>query len=281
MSRVLAIAIWSIGFWGACYAAHSVAAETEDDAVLSETHAWARFGKGAWREVRIVTENFDDAGKITNSSVTINKTSVDEVTPDRITLKVENTLEVAGQRIASPVQIIKQGFAGEQVGQTVAVKKVEGTPVLIDGKEVPCETRQIEILGGTTKEVNLISYSPTPRPIVLRRRNTTSDVATSNVTQESTSDVVALDLPLRVLDDIKTAYLVRQVHRSDRSTTTTWSFHVVDVPGEIVSQSSKKLEAQGKVVRRSTLELVGYGSGLADSYQDALRGRRGRHKRGR
>jgi hypothetical protein len=56
---------------------------------------------------------------------------------------------------------------------------------------------------------------------------------------------------------------------------------VDDVPGEIVSQSSKKLDAQGKVVRRSTLELVGYGDGSAESYQDALRGRRGRHKRGR
>jgi hypothetical protein len=272
--------VWWLASFVAWWGAFSIA-EGGDDSILSETHAWARFGKGAWREVRIITENFDENGKIGNTSVTLNKTTVDEVTPDRVTLKVENTLEVAGQRMASPPQIVKQGFAGEQVGQTVAIKKVEGVPVLIDGQEVPCETRQIEILGGATKEVNLISYSPTMRPSILKRRNTTSDVATSNVTQESTSDVVALDLPLRVLDEIKTAYLVRQVHRSDRSTTATWSFQADDVPGEVVSQSSKKLDAKGKVVRRSTLELLGYGEGSADSSQDALRGRSRRHKRAR
>ena len=226
-----------------------------------------------------MTENFDNDGKLANTSVSLNKTTVDEITPDRVTLKIESTLEVAGQRIASPAQQIKQGYAGEQVGQSVSVTKAQGVPVVVDGLEIPCETRQVEILGGATKEVNLISFTSQSKPKVLRRRSTTSDVASSNVTQEATSDVVALDLPLRVLDETKTAYLVRQVHRSDRSTTTTWSFQVDDVPGEVVSHSSKKLDAQGKVVRRSTLELVGYGDETADSYSDGVRARARRHKR--
>lgn len=270
---LLGLLAWSTGL--------PVGQGAETDAILVETHAWARFGKGAWREVRIVTENFDEHGKLANSSVTLNKTTVDDVSPDRVTLKIENTLEVAGQRIAAPSQLIKQGYAGEQVGQSVSVTKVEGVPVVVDGLEVPSETRQIEILGGATKEVNLISFSSKPRLMVLKRRTTTSDAATSSVTQEATSDVVALDLPLRVLDETKTAALVRQVHRSDRSTTTTWSFQVDDVPGEVVSHSSKKLDAQGQLIRRSTLELVGYGDGTPDSSADAVRTRTRRHKRGR
>jgi hypothetical protein len=56
---------------------------------------------------------------------------------------------------------------------------------------------------------------------------------------------------------------------------------VDDVPGEVVSQSSKRLDPQGRVVRRSTLELVSYGDGPNDSFSDNVRGRSRRHKRGR
>jgi hypothetical protein len=58
----------------------------------------------------------------------------------------------------------------------------------------------------------------------------------------------------------KDAYLVKVEQRNDRGVTTTWSWHVPDVPGEIVDQSSKKLDNEGRLVRRTTLELVGYGA---------------------
>jgi hypothetical protein len=231
--------------------------------LLHEGHAWARFGKGAWREVRIVTQSFDEGGQPTDSSITDNKTTVEEVTPDRVTLKVEVTVEVAGQRFPSAPQIIKQGYAGETVGQTVSFKPGSPETVTIDGEEVRCETRQIEILGGVTREVNLISYAPDHVPAILRRRSTMSDAAGTKTMQESTSEVKAVNMARRILGerDPKPAYLVKVEQHNDRGTTTTWSWHVPDVPGEIVDQSSKKLDNEGRLVRRTTLELVGYGGG--------------------
>jgi hypothetical protein len=92
---------------------------------------------------------------------------------------------------------------------------------------------------------------------------------------------MATDLPLRVLDQTMSAYLVRHLLKNDRGTTTTWSFQVDDVPGEVVAHSSKKVDNEGRLVRRSTLELVAYGGGDDDDSQRSSRGRGRRRKRGR
>lgn len=255
----------------------------EANRVLQQSHAWGRFGKGSWRHVRIVTESFDELGHLTNASITDNKTTVEEVTADRVTLKVEVTVEVAGQKFPSQPQIIKQGYAGENVGQTVSIKPLKPAVVIVDGREIPCETQQIEILGGASKEVSMISYSPQLTPPILKRTSTLSDVASAKTVQEATSEVKALDMARTLLDELepRTAYLVLQEQKTDRGTTTTWSWHVPEIPGEIVDQSSKKVDGQGRLVRRSTLELVGYNIEGDDASRDVGGRRMRRHKRGR
>ena len=86
--------------------------------------------------------------------------------------------------------------------------------------------------------------------------------------QESVSEVVKLNESHTVLGEPKTAYRVRLVQKSDRGTTTTLSVHVPDVPGEVVRQTSEKMDASGKLERRSKLELVGYGVESDDSFRE-------------
>jgi hypothetical protein len=233
------------------------------DAMLYDSHPWARFGKGAWRHVRIVTQSFDEQGQPTDSSLTDNKTTVLEVTPERVTLQVEVTVEVAGQRFPSQPQIIKQGYAGETLGDTTSFKPLEAETLTIDGQEIRCASEQIEIAGGVTREINVITFAADRRPAILRRKSTLSDATGSKVMQEVTSEVKAIDMAHRVLDarEPKDAYLVRVDQKNDRGTTITWSWHVPEVPGEIVDQCSKKLDAMGRLVRRTTLEVVAYGVG--------------------
>lgn len=261
-----------------------VAPAAERDAILQRAHAWARFDTGSWRTVRIVTQSFDEQGNPTDSSITDNKTTVQEVTPKHVTLKVEVTVEVAGQRFGSQPQIIKQGYAGETVGETVSVKPLAPETITIDGQQVRCETEQIEIQGGVTREVSLISYAPQHFPAILKRKSTMRDAADTKTMHEATSEVKAVDMARRVLDERvpKDAYLVRQEQRNDRGVTTTWSWHVPEVPGEIVDQCSKKLDALGRLVRRTTLELVGYeikGIDPSDSFPDFGRRRARRARR--
>ena len=253
----------------------------EEPGILQQAHAWGRFGKGSWRRVRIVTESFDEQGNLTNSSTTDNKTSLEEVTPERVTLKVEVTVEIAGQRFLSPQQIIKQGYAGENIGQTVSIKPLLPELLTIAGREIRCETQEIEIVGGNNKEVSQISYSPQLTPPILKRKSTMSDPISGKTTQEAMTEVYVLDKQLQVLGEERTGFSVRQVQKNDRGSTTTVSDNVYDIPGEVVSHSSKKLDSQGRLVRRSTLELVAYGAVEDDSHRETGRMRTRRHKRTR
>ena len=258
-----------------------LSAQAEEHPLLQQSHAWGRFGKGSWRQVRILTESFDEHGALTNSSTTNNKTTIEEVTPERVTLKIEVNVEIAGQKFPSQPQIIKQGYAGENVGQSVSIKPLSKEVLVVDDHEIPCETQQIEILGGASKEVSLISYTPRLTPAILKRKTTTTEVASARTTQEAVSEVYALDMPFEVLGEIKSAFSVKLVQKNDHGTTTTWSVHVREVPGEVVLHSSKKLDGQGRLVKRSTLELVAYGEDGDDSLRDGGRGRKRRYKRAR
>jgi hypothetical protein len=102
------------------------------------------------------------------------------------------------------------------------------------------------------------------------------DAAGTKTVQEVTSEVKAVGMNRWILDERfpREAFLVHEEQRNDRGLTTTWSWHVPDVPGEIVDQSSKKVDNEGELVRRTTLKLVGYGvHGVqdGDSYPDSRR----------
>lgn len=253
----------------------------DENGLLQQAHAWGRFGPGSWRYVQIITENFDKNGRLINSSTTDNVTTLDEVTRDHATLTVEVTVEIAGQRFPSQPQIIKQGYAGENAGQTVSIKPLNPEALVVDGRQIRCETEQIEILGGASKEISLISYAERLTPPILKRKSTMSDVASAKTTQESHSEVYALDRPIRVFDGIKNGYCVKLFQKNEHGVTVTWADHVPDVPGEVVAQSSKKLDVEGHVVRRSTLELVAYGVDGVDFYREPRGRRTYRYKRGR
>lgn len=282
MSRVRNRMLCGLLCWASLFAAAGAAPAAEYDALLQQGHVWARFGKGAWRQVRIVTQSFDEDGSPTESSLTDNKTTVEDVTPDRVTLKIEVTVEVAGQRFPSQPQIITQGYAGETVGQTVSVKNLPPETVTIDGEKVHCETQRIVVVGGVTREVNRISYAADRVPLILKRETTMSDAAGTKTMQEATSEVKAVHMARHILGERepRDAYLVKVEQRNDRGVTTTWSWHVPDVPGEVVDQASKKLDNEGRLVRRTTLELVGYGAGEVAEHESFpnVRPRRARRR---
>lgn len=279
LGRNLRFLLAAIALVGGCLAA-PLARAADGAAMLRQAHAWARFGQGAWRQVRIVTESFDDKGQLTNSSSTDNITTVQEVGPDHVTLKVEVTVEVEGKRFPSQPQTLRQGFAGENVGQTVSFKPLEAETVVVGGRPIACEAQQIEIVGGASKEVTQISYSPQVIPPILRRKTTLSDAASGKTTQEALAEVLAIDVRHRVLGEPKRAYRVQTLQTTDRGATSTVAVHVSDIPGEIVEQTSKKLDSEGRLERRSRLELVGYGV-QEEAPRDAGGRRSRRYKRGR
>ncbi len=260
--RAKAIVLWAMLAIGAVAsmgdgASIVAAAPAEEMPPLRYHHPWGRCGEGSWQTVRMTTESLDERGQVTAISITDTRTTLDQVTPDGVTLKVEVTVEVGGRRMATQPQIVKQSFSGATNGENVTIKKLDPTTLDIDGKSLTCDSQELSIMSKAQKRTSLISYTD-KSPHILKRTVLATESTNPAGNFEATSEVIELDMPYKVLSELKSAAVVRSVQKSPSGTTATLSVNVSDVPGDIVAHSSKKLDADGRVVRRSTLELTGY-----------------------
>jgi hypothetical protein len=84
--------------------------------------------------------------------------------------------------------------------------------------------------------------------------------AKSSADQQTTAEteVIGLDMPYSVLHDMKLAAYERTIQKNQRGTNITFDVVCVDVPGGIVARTSKEIDPQGRLLRRSTLQLVDY-----------------------
>ena len=93
---------------------------------------------------------------------------------------------------------------------------------------------------------------------MLKRQCVVRDAEGKNVISETTTEVTALDMPVRVKNEIRNGYHLKTVHRNGKGTVTTLAVALADVPGGVVSHSLKEVDPSGRLVRRSTLELIDY-----------------------
>ena len=138
------------------------------------------------------------------------------------------------------------------------IKEPEAGQVTVEGQKIACSTQQIESEQPGHKTVVTVWYSDTLAPFILRRQSTTTELESGEVVAQSTSDVVARQMPWRTPLATRDCALIKTQHRHAKGSTTTWAYTCADVPGGIVSHSSKEVDENGRLQRRSTLELVEY-----------------------
>jgi hypothetical protein len=224
-----------------------------------DLHVWGRFDPGTWKRVRIVTETLNEKGAVVDTTTTETKTTLLRADAGRLALRIEATVDVAGRRFESPPQTVEYGYYGEPPGQKPEAKFVGSEQLTIDGRQVPCEIRQVVATTAGQKQVTRMYLSNDVEPFVLKRETTLlKTVGKSDPDQETQVEVIALDMPYRVLHDIKSAAYERTIQQTPRGTNITLDVTCVDVPGGIVARTSKEMNSKGQLVRRSTLELVDY-----------------------
>jgi hypothetical protein len=224
-----------------------------------DLHVWGRFDPGTWKRVRIVTETLNEKGAVVDTTTTETKTTLVRADAGRLTLRIEATVEVAGRRFESPPQTVEYGYYGEPPGQRSEAKFVGSEQLTIDGRQVPCEIRQVVATSADQKQVTRMYLSNDVEPFVLKRETTTVKQDGKTDSNQSTQvEVIALDMPYRVLRDIKSASYERTIQETPRGTNITLDVTCVDVPGGIVARTSKEMNSKGQLIRRSTLELVDY-----------------------
>lgn len=204
------------------------------------------------------SENLDELGNVASSSVTETTTTLTGVDASGYTLRVDVVVEVAGRCYSSEPKITRIGFSGEQADQSVSVKPVGSEDVLVCNRTVPCDVREVVISGGDTKRVTQLYYTPKLAPHILRRKTVATNLEDGHTDYTSNVETLAVNMPYRVLTEMKTASFNRTVVEHARGKSVTLEVQCMDVPGGVVSHTSKELDKKGTVVRRSTLELVDY-----------------------
>ena len=228
-----------------------------------EHHQWGRFSPGAWRRVRVVSENMDDAGEIVGTTTRETQITLKDVTDHDVLLEFQTTREVAGQQFRES-QVFRQGFSGELKGyEPISIRQLGNATVLVDGRHIPCKLRRVEMRGPRITRTISYYYSDKMAPYVLKQQSVSSETDDTSE-YETTVDVIAMNMPYKVLAEIKSTSYVKTVHKNARGTTFTLEVHCESVPGGVVAHSSKELSGDGKLLRRSTLELIDYGLDQVD-----------------
>jgi hypothetical protein len=244
-------------------------------------HPWANFPIGSWRTVRVLAETLDEAGSVTSTTLTATKSTLIAADAHAYTLRIESTVEIAGKQFQAQPQIARHGYFGEAEGQEINFRRLGEEDVTIDGRTVKSLVQQAVYEVDGIKRTSTIHYSDVVPPYQLKRVTVTDGLP---VEQRSTTTVetIALEMPHRVLDRIRSTSMVKTTRRSPQGTKVTLEFHDDDVPGAVVSHSANEVNAAGKVLQRSTLELVDYAiGGHPDDADPVTRRRRQTRTRGR
>ena len=232
-----------------------------EGAVPRNRHPWGRFAIGSWKRVRVQIESLDENGQVTGTSTTETTTTLVDVDKDGYTLHIEVTIEVAGRRRSATPQIIKQGFNGEPKGQQVSYKIIGNGSVTIAGSIIPSEIRQTIVNGGNTRRVTTVHYSDRIAPFVLKLNTTITDLTKQETKYQTEVEVIAVAMPCKVLAEMMTTSHIKTIHKQPHGSEVTLEVQSINVPGGVVSHSSKQMNDKGQVVRRSTLELLDFGIG--------------------
>ena len=253
-------AVWGRLFYGSALCVLiSCSAAFGQTAIPQDHHAWGKFRIGAWKRVRVVTESLNPQGAVESRSITDTTTTLIDLNADTYTLYVDAAVEIAGKRFETQPQVITQSFDGAPEGQKTDSRKVGEENLMISGRKIPSEIREITFAAGGTRRVTTVHYSPDVAPWVLRRDTKVLPAEEGAPTQQTTVEVIAFDMPHKVVDQtIPTAH-VRTVHVHPRGASVTVEVISSSVPGGVVAHTSKEQDSSGNVLRRSTLELVDYG----------------------
>lgn len=233
-------------------------AEADANAFLRRFHVWGRFQPGSWVVVRQNVETLDPMGQVVSTSSTETRTTLAGVEDKCLTLQVQASLEVGGKKLDGPTQELKQGPQGERPDTPVSFTVVGEEDLKLQGRTYRCRVEQSESTADGKKTVTRVWSSPDAEPFDLRRQTTVVDETAGKVVEETTVEVVSLAQQRRILARFRPAAEIRIVYRHPHGSTTARAVNCPDVPGGIVSQSAEDFDADGKLLRRTNLELVDF-----------------------
>ncbi|MCE9608199.1 MAG: hypothetical protein K8U03_25215 [Planctomycetia bacterium] len=244
-------------FLGALAAALPCATADADAAGFGRRfHVWGRFRPGSWVVLQQGIETLGDGGNVVSRHTCETRMTLASSNDTALTLQVQASLEVGGKKLDTAPQEMRQGVHGE-TPEVAATTELEPEELQIDGRAYRCEVHRSEAEVNGRRLITKSWIAPQTTPFVLRRLTTTTDVATGNLIGETLNEVLSLS-QLRIMARSRQVAEVRIVQRHPRGQTTSRAVSCPEIPGGLVSQTSEEFDTQGRLLRRTKMELVDF-----------------------
>jgi len=211
----------------------------------------------------------DDKGNFKSASTTETKTTLIGVDSTGCDLQTEVTVEVAGKRFVAQPRQVRLEFEGGNTGNQTALRKVGDKSWDLGGKAIKCLALEAVRTNSDTRVTSRLDYSNSVPPFLLRRETVTTNADGKRVLEQTMMEAIAVEMPQKVLSELKSGAHLRTVQKQPNGSTITLEVVCLDVPGGVVAHTSKELDASGRLLRRSTLELLDYG--IAESSETIRR----------
>jgi len=222
-----------------------------------ETHAWTRFGPRVWKQTQVQTDWYDGAGKVKRTTTTETRTQVIDVGRRTYSLCVATEVEVAGRSMPPKPKTITRS-----IGPDVDSSDVVGhEPLTINGQEFQTDVIQFVVSQGDDKQTGTVYYAADAEPHVLKRVSVTKGIGSDAIKSETTVTVTDVGVVRDILGEMKPTWSVTTIVKHNDVLIVTREVKCDDVPGELVASVTEERDREGQLVRRSELELVGYGFG--------------------
>jgi hypothetical protein len=252
---------------------------------FDDSAKWADFGVGSWKLVRVYKETFDEKRTIVSVSIDETKSTLVDVTEEGYTIRADVVIEVAGKRLTAAPTYFKKYWHSNTADGSVKMQDAGERDVKITGRLYPTQVHKIWVQGKDSKTHSTVYYSDDVAPYVLRMETTGTDVKSQKTSFNSVVEVIAVEMPHKVLSEIKTASHVQtsEQHHSSGEERVTVEIQCPSVPGWVIAHSSKRVNKKDdRVVERTTLELLDYEALPVQTKSDPLvTRRRGRLRRNR
>ena len=219
---------------------------------------WARFPQGSWKLVRTTTQSYDVNGQPTQTTTVETQTTLAKVDDRSMCLKIDVTTQVNGRRIEGVPQQIEQGFWGEPTNQPATERIAGQNKLLIEGQEILCTIHEASYSDGKHNTVSKQYVSPNQTPYILKRESVTTVGESTTPRYRTVSEVFALQMPCKIGNEIKLASHERIIRQTPDETLISLDVTVPDIPGGVVSRTTKELDSSGKLIRHSTMELISF-----------------------
>lgn len=252
-----AICLRSLAFLCLALAFHSQS-NAQQPQVVRLRDCWSKFPVGSWSRVRVTKQQQSDQKQTSPTRSRETLSTLMKVNQEGYELQLDVDVKVGDRVFDTPSQSLKRGRMRQVQGEPYRIKTQGSANLTIDGRKIPTTVYQIVYGEGETQRVSKMYYSPQVCPFVLRQESHRG-TALANP-PETKVEVIALDMPYQVLTNRKTVAYVKTTKRHAERLTVTYEVHCADVPGGLVAHSSITRDAEGKLLERSSLTLLAYGS---------------------